>query len=200
MRSATAPAPDLTARARIRDTATGLFARNGVAATSLRAVAREAGVSPALVVHHFGSKDGLRQAVDEAVVTRFTERLRSVPLDGDDLLERRGELLAELLHAEPVVCDYIARALAEGTEAGSGLFHRLFVAARSDEALVAAGAIRADTDPEWRALQQLMLVVGPLILRPLVERELGASLYEPDSVRRWMAANVDLLERGIYER
>jgi hypothetical protein len=59
--------------------------------------------------------------------------------------------------------------------------------------------VRPGTDPEWRALQQLILVLGPLILRPLVERELGTSLYARESVDRWMAANVDLLERGIYE-
>jgi AcrR family transcriptional regulator len=190
---------DLTAPARIRETALELFALRGVASTSLRAVAREAGVSPALVVHHFGGKEGLCEAVDAAVVARFVERLRSVPLEGPDLLQRRGAALADLIREEPVLCDYMARALAEGTETSADLFHRLFAAARADDALVAAGAIRAGTDPDWRALQQLILVVGPLMLRPLVERELGASLYAPESVTRWMAATLDLLDRGIYE-
>jgi AcrR family transcriptional regulator len=189
---------DLTARARIRDTAMALFAREGVAATSLRAVARHAGVSPALLVHHFDSKQGLCAAVDEAVVTRFTERLRNVPIEGDRLLKRRGAALSELMCAEPLICDYIARALAEGSEASADLFHRFFMAARNDDALVAAGAVRADSDADWRALQQLMLVVGPLMLRPLVERELGEPLYDPAALTRWMAANVDLLRRGIY--
>src|SRR5215213_6396132 len=109
-------ASDLTARARIRDTAMTLFARQGVAATSLRAVARQAGVSPALLVHHFGSKQGLCASVDEAVVGRFTEPLRNVPIEGDHLLERRGAALSELMRAEPLICDYAARALAEGTD------------------------------------------------------------------------------------
>jgi AcrR family transcriptional regulator len=200
MRSPGASPSDLTSRAQIRETALGLFARQGVRATSLRAVAREAHVSPALVVHHFGGKEGLCDAVDEAVVGRFVERLASVPLAGADLLRRRGDALADLIRTEPVLCDYLARALAEGTEASADLFHRLFAAARADHALVAAGTIRADTDADWRALQQLILVVGPLILRPLVERELGASLYAPESVERWMTANLDLLRRGIYER
>lgn len=176
-----------------------LFARDGVGTTSLRAVARAAGVSPALVVHHFGSKQGLCEAVDEAVVASFTERLRSVPIDGPDLLERRGEQLSDLIRSEPLLSDYIARALAEGTEASADLFHRFFTAARNDDALVAAGAIRADSDPDWRALQQLMLIVGPLMLRAHVERELGKPLYAPDSVERWMAANLDLLRNGIYD-
>jgi TetR/AcrR family transcriptional regulator, regulator of cefoperazone and chloramphenicol sensitivity len=185
--------------AEIRETAMELFARHGVAATSLRAVARAAGVSPALVVHHFGSKQGLCEAVDEAVVARFTDRLRSVPIDGPDLVERRGDVLAGLVRDEPVLCDYIARTLAEGTDASADLFRRFFAAARNDDALVEAGVVRADSDPDWRALQQLMLVVGPLMLRAHVERELGESLYAPESVERWMNANVDLLRNGLYD-
>jgi hypothetical protein len=37
-------------------------------ASDLTARIRDAAVSPALVVHHFGSKDGLRQASDEYVL------------------------------------------------------------------------------------------------------------------------------------
>ena len=51
--------PDLTARARIRDAAIECFARQGFA-VSVRAIAAHAGVSPGLVIHHFGSKAGLR--------------------------------------------------------------------------------------------------------------------------------------------
>jgi AcrR family transcriptional regulator len=190
---------DLTGRARIRDTALALFAQRGVAATSLRAVARDAGVSPALVVHHFGSKSGLRAAVDEAVVARFTDRVREVPIEGERRLERRAQALADLMRDEPLLCDYIAQVLAEHTDASADLFHRFFTSARKDDALVAAGAIRPDSDPEWRALQQLMLILGPLMLRPLIERELGERLYAPDTMNRWMAANVDLLRNGIYD-
>ncbi|MFF3573407.1 TetR/AcrR family transcriptional regulator [Nocardia jiangxiensis] len=43
----------------IRQAATELFARNGFAATSVRRIARSAGVDPALVMRHFGSKEAL---------------------------------------------------------------------------------------------------------------------------------------------
>jgi AcrR family transcriptional regulator len=39
--------------------AAALFARDGFAATSVRAIAKEAGVDPTLVIRHFGSKEGL---------------------------------------------------------------------------------------------------------------------------------------------
>lgn len=53
------------------------FAAAGYDATSLRAVAAEAGVDPAVVLHFFGSKDGLFQAVVgwPFDLARFTARL-----------------------------------------------------------------------------------------------------------------------------
>jgi AcrR family transcriptional regulator len=59
---------DLTTRARIRDAAIVLFGRDGFPATSVRAIATAAAVSPALVLHHFGSKDELRAACDTYIV------------------------------------------------------------------------------------------------------------------------------------
>jgi AcrR family transcriptional regulator len=200
MRSVDVLDTDLTAKARIRDAALELFARNGVAATSLRAVAKDAGVSPGLVVHHFGGKDGLCRAVDEAVVRRIELALSEVPLEGSGaaVLDARAEMVVGLLRNQPVLCDYMARALSEGTEASGALFHRLFSAARRDERLEEMGVIRKDADPFWRTMQQLVLIVGPLMLRPLIETELGASLLERPHFERWMSANADLLRNGIY--
>src|ERR1017187_1218204 len=58
---------DRTSRAVIRDEALRLFAASGPDAVTIRDVARAAGVSPALVVRHYQSKDGLRGAVDDHV-------------------------------------------------------------------------------------------------------------------------------------
>jgi AcrR family transcriptional regulator len=51
-----------TTRATILRVAARRFADGGYDATSLRGIAAEAGVDPAVVVHFFGSKDGLFQA------------------------------------------------------------------------------------------------------------------------------------------
>ncbi len=48
--------------AQILHAARAAFARNGYAATSLRSVARDAGVDPALVTYYFKSKSGLLDA------------------------------------------------------------------------------------------------------------------------------------------
>jgi AcrR family transcriptional regulator len=200
MRSVDVVESDLTAKARIREGAMELFGRQGVAASSLRAVARAAGVSPGLVVHHFGSKEGLVRAVDEAVLTRINLALSEVPIEGPgaELIEARGELVAALMRSQPALFDYLGRALSERTEASAELFHRMFYFATRDERLIEAGVLRADTDPFWRAMHQVILVVGPVLLRPLIERELGGELLSEENARRWTRARTDLLKHGLY--
>ena len=71
MRSVTPDSPlldDATTRSRIRDSAIELFGSRGFSGTTIRAIAEQAGVSAALVIHHFGSKDALRLACDEYIV------------------------------------------------------------------------------------------------------------------------------------
>ena len=52
-------------RAAVLTAAKRAFGTQGYGATSVRAVAREAGVDPSLVLHFFGSKDGLFEAALE---------------------------------------------------------------------------------------------------------------------------------------
>ncbi|WP_395244424.1 TetR family transcriptional regulator [Agromyces sp. MMS24-K17] len=80
---------DLVAAARIE------FAQHGVDGTTTRRIAARAGVDPAMITHHFGSKDGLWQAVLELPIdpAQVVETLHDVPP------ERAGRaLLAALLH------------------------------------------------------------------------------------------------------
>jgi TetR/AcrR family transcriptional regulator, regulator of cefoperazone and chloramphenicol sensitivity len=123
-----------------------------------------------------------------------------VPVEGSgtDLIARRAEVVAVLLRSDPALCDYLGRALAERTQASTELFHRLFDFAARDERLLAAEALRAEADPFWRAMHQVILIVGPLLLRPLIERELGGELLSEENVTRWMRARADLLQRGLY--
>jgi hypothetical protein len=88
--------------------------------------------------------------------------------------------------------------LSERTAASAELFHRLYAFAARDERLVAAGVLRGDSDPFWRAMHQVILVVGPLLLRPQIERELGGELLSEENVTRWGRARTDLLQHGLY--
>lgn len=62
-------------RAALLEAALALFARQGVAATSLQAVAAEAGVTPAMLHYYFGSRD---QLLDVLVAERLLPLLAGI--------------------------------------------------------------------------------------------------------------------------
>lgn len=184
----------------IVDAALRLFGEGGVEATSLREVAAAAGVSPALVVHHFGGKEGLVAAVDEVALLAFGTAYNSGgPAEGSDLLRRRAEQTARVMRECPDVCAYLGRALVEGTPGSADLF-RLMIEAGSAEidSLAEQGTLRRDTDRLWATLQHFFLIWAPLSFMPLLEKELGGSLLEEENLERWVTANVELFKRGLY--
>ena len=65
-------------------------------------------------------------------------------------------------------------------------------------ALVEKGALREDADGLWTTLQHFFLIWAPLSFIPLLEEELGGSLLDETNLKRWVTANVELLERGLY--
>ena len=76
--------PDL--RPHLIDSALACFARDGIAATSLRGIAAHASVTPALLNYYFGSKLALRDAVFEERLMPAMFTLREhVTRGGDDM-------------------------------------------------------------------------------------------------------------------
>jgi AcrR family transcriptional regulator len=128
--TAAAPSPvpsdgaALDTKQRILDAAESLFAEHGVGSTSLRAIIAAAGVNSAAIHYHFGSKEGLIEALFGRLITPINEaRLAAL-----ESLERRGALDHEgLLRAflEPMVG---ARAPRGGDgERARGALGRLFM-------------------------------------------------------------------------
>lgn len=154
-----------------------------------------------IVQPHPAQHDLLMPGQDNAVVVkRIIAALSEIPIgsSGASLIDQRAEVLARALQPQPALLQYIAQALSESGAAAGELFALLYATASADQGLADAGVIRTDSDPLWRALQQLVLIVGPLLLRPLIEQQLGGSLFEPGNFERWMRANADLLKHGLY--
>jgi TetR/AcrR family transcriptional regulator, regulator of cefoperazone and chloramphenicol sensitivity len=193
---------DLTARARIREAALELFARNGVAGTSMRSIAAKAGVSPSLVVHHFGTKTGLRDAVDDAVRDGFAGALAGIDLTGsvDAVSERINAGIAGIMGGDdPNVREYIGRSLFEADGASHRLFDDLVEIIDAGFAeLERARLVRADTDRTWRTYAVLFVVLGPVFLSRQIETRLGLDAFAPDVVAARSACNVDLMRRGFF--
>src|SRR5208283_1411943 len=98
MRSPTVQDSDLSARTKIREAALSLFGTEGFA-VSVRAIADAAGCSPGLVIHHFGNKDGLREAVDQAVMDTLLQRFEDIPLElpADELSQTMGDVFSDVI-------------------------------------------------------------------------------------------------------
>ena len=65
---------------RLIKVAMALFAERGFDGVTVRDIATAAGVSVGLMNHHFGSKEGLRTAVDRYFLSQFEEALTAEPI------------------------------------------------------------------------------------------------------------------------
>src|SRR5580693_6656658 len=114
-------ADDLTAAARIRDAAIERFGEQGFG-VGLRAIAEAAGVSAALVIHHFGSKDGLRKACDDYVAEEIRSS-KSEALRSNDPATWFAAM-AEIESYAPLMA-YLVRSMQSGGELAKMLWHRM---------------------------------------------------------------------------
>ncbi|WP_405072015.1 TetR/AcrR family transcriptional regulator [Kribbella sp. NBC_01510] len=194
---------DLTARARIRDQALGLFAARGADAVSVRDIAAAAGVSHALVLHHYGSKQRLREVVDEYVAGVFDEMFAAVAADPGDFSGGSSASFAELMLAavppgSPIPA-YLRRLLLNGDAAGQVLFRQLFDAGVvMIEQLTAAGSMRGSADVAVRAAFLTVNDLAMVLLRDQLTAVLGVDPLSPDGMRRWAAEVVTAYTEGVF--
>lgn len=165
---------DLTGRARIRHAALHLFGAEGYAQTSLRAIAHTAGVSLALIAHHFGSKHQLRDAVDDCVLATFERAAREAAAgpeggSGEAIWRRFADTVGDILCTRPEVRAYLRRMIVvDGAPNGVALLGSLLAQVRG----VVARSHDACGEPELtrQSLQWLLLLLGPALLEPALHR------------------------------
>jgi AcrR family transcriptional regulator len=151
---------DLTARARIRDAAIRRFGADGFGA-SVRAIAAEAGVSPGLVIHHFGSKEGLRAVCDEHVLRVIREAETEAFTQGAPA-DWLGQL-ASLDEYAPLV-GYLVQTLLAGGDLAATLLQRMTEDAVDYLAdAVAAGRMKPSRDPAARAAFLVDVGIGAVL-------------------------------------
>jgi AcrR family transcriptional regulator len=152
---------DLTAAARIRDAAIEQFAQHGFG-VGLRAIAEAAGVSAALVIHHFGSKEGLRKACDDFVAEEIRSS-KSEALVSNDPANWLGQM-AEI-ESYAALTGYVVRSLQTGGELATMLWQRMIDNAEEYFADgVRAGTIKESRDPRARAKYLAITSGGGLLL------------------------------------
>lgn len=108
-----------------------VFARLGFEATSVREIARDAGVDPALMTHHFGSKTALWIAVVEQIAEQAvpmidkTARLRDADLSPRERVEQAIRIFIDRVFSEPDIGLFFSTAATEQGDRLSFLIERL---------------------------------------------------------------------------
>lgn len=191
---------DLTSAAAIRIAAMDLFAERGYAEVTIREIAAAAGVSPALVIHHYGSKERLRAVLEERVAA-FVETMLA---DLAKVQEEGGtatvtQLLADRLEGEPAIAGYIRRLLCDGGPAGMALFARLYQVARTGmQALEQAGVVRPSADEAVRDAFLLSNDLAVVLLRPHISQVMGVDPLSREGLMRWSAEVFEVYSGGLF--
>jgi len=199
MRSVRAASDDLTARARIRDSAIVYFGRHGFQSATVRAIATDAGVSPALVIHHFGSKDGLRSACDDYLTAAIDDLAQHAAshLEAVDLLD----LMSRTPQLTPLV-PYMIQTITEGGDFAGKLWERLVQDAETYlRAAVSAGKVRPTGDERARAEVLSTLKLGTYLLSRYILPTPGggpADLDIPALSARFTVPTLELLTYGMF--
>jgi AcrR family transcriptional regulator len=152
---------DLTAPARIRDSAIELFGSRGFD-VSVRAIAEAAGVSAGLVIHHFGSKDGLRKACDDYIAEEIRSE-KSAAIRSADAVSWLAAV-AEIESFAPMMA-YLVRSMQSGGDLSKTLWRNMInnVESYLDEG-VRAGTVKPSRNPAGRAKFLAMAGGGAFLL------------------------------------
>jgi AcrR family transcriptional regulator len=152
---------DMTAVARIRDAAIAQFGEHGFR-VGLRTIAEAAGVSPGLVIHHFGSKDGLRAACDRHIAALIRDT-KSESLKTHEPAAWFARL-SEIEDFAPAM-SYLVRSMQSGSDLAKDLWRSMIDNADAyfDEG-VRAGTIKPSRNPKARSRFLAMTGGGAFLL------------------------------------
>jgi AcrR family transcriptional regulator len=191
---------DLTSYDRIRDAALNGFATRGVRGTSIRAVARAAGVSPGLVQHHFRTKAGLRAAVDEYVRSIAVDAFKDVDAGAlEDPVAELGDIITAVVRDHPTALLYVARSVSDGDEAGLAIFTGFVELARAQvQRLDDAGRLHPELDLDWVSLHVVIWPLGTVLFDAAISGSLGRAFRSRAQIERWNLATAHLFREGIY--
>jgi AcrR family transcriptional regulator len=175
---------DLTARARIRDAAIALFAERGTEGATIRDIAQAAGVSSGLLRHHFGSKEGLRDACDEyamsqltAIGTRFTEMGSLTGITPEVLLMQR----------------YLVRSTMDGSPAGAAMLDRMI---EYGEKWLESTDLKV-SDPRAYVAVLSAMKMSMYTMRDQLSRVLGVDVGEPAGWSRMLLASIEIFSQPL---
>jgi AcrR family transcriptional regulator len=191
-----------TARAIIRDESLRLFAERGPDAVTVRQIAAAARVSPALVIHHFGSKKGLRTAVDSYVTGVFDilfRQMSSFEWRGQGAGASLAELTLSHLPPDSPIPAYLRRLWLTGEEPGLMIFRHWYeLTCQMMERLAGDGVVRASDDPAVRSAFVMVNDLAALLLRDQLSAALGFDPLTSEGMARWAGEALAVYRDGLF--
>ncbi len=188
---------DLTTSARIRDAAIVMIGRTGFTAATVRAIATEVGVSPGLLLHHFGSKDGLRRACDEYVLGWYAAKVRQLTADDSPAnVIGMSDSAPEML---PLAA-YIRRSMTDGGPFARRVFDALVADTETYlRRSVGSGRVRATGDEHGRAVLMVVISLGAQLLAEyLAPPGTPADDLVPAASAQLMLPGLELYTYGLF--
>lgn len=161
------------------------FAERGTKGATIKGIAEQAGVSPGLVQHHFGTKENLRQACDAAVIEMFRRQTTRGAVSGEIA---KPEFIADLYDASPPLMRYLARAAVEGGPAAEAVLDEL--ASGAEEFLTHTWPERFPPGSQKArdaAAVMCAMHTGVILLQDQLARQMGSSLEGAESTRIGLA-------------
>jgi TetR/AcrR family transcriptional regulator, regulator of cefoperazone and chloramphenicol sensitivity len=182
------PDADLTARARIRNAALRLFAERGIGPATIRDIAIAAGVSPALVRHHFGSKGALREACDAYAMDQMNRIREQIFVEGR--LRDHG-FMASVHPTASLLQGYLVRSLMDGSPAAESMFDEMV---QTGERWLAERTVEC-TDRRGCAAVLVAMQMGVFLLPGPLSQVLGVEVATTEGQVRINRAFVDLFSQ-----
>lgn len=191
----------------ILDAAERLFAVQGFAATTIKAIGTEAGLNPALLYYYYTDKSALYRDVIDRRIGAFARGMQSrlspdmSPVDAIETIVR-GQVA--LFTEAPLFPRLVARELADhaadhATEAVQqnlvGLFQRVTGLISAGQA---QGVFRRDLDPRYAAISMISQVIWFFVAQPVISQLFDRKdLLTPDGQERFAAHVVSFTRSAL---
>ena len=189
-------------RGAILDAAERLFADQGYSATSMREIAEQSGVNPAMIHYYFGNKPALLRTVMERTLEPLAAALATMKSEQNAPIEKISRLLMDAVSRHPKLPVLMVREvmLPGGALQDYFLEH---MAPRLGGALPGmirneqqAGRVAPELDPAISAMLLLALSVFPFIVRDVAEKGLGVA-YDEAGIEQMQNHVARLLREGM---
>lgn len=185
----------IDSKERLIEVATGVFAREGFTGTSLRMIAIEAGVSAALLVHHFGSKQKL---IEETIATTLGGWMS----EKDHLIELP---LSEALAQWPLTAEngkqrlqFFKQVMLAGGKPAEQLLTRMQLETKGRlDALASKGSMRELEDPDTGALLMAIYGLAPLLMSETIRKILGGDITDGVIAEKLAKSSMELF--ALYQ-